>query len=184
MQSDRAKWNCKFNQEQYPIDTSDIVSNFAGIARCGTALDIAAGNGRNAVFLAENGFKVDALDISDVGLKKIIGQHAMIRAACIDFDHYDLRPNRYSLILNIRYLNRHLIPQITAALIPGGVLIFETYLKRPEFTPQRRFCDHHLLEVNELLKAFLNLEIIYYRETITASGDAPYPVASLVAINR
>lgn len=184
MQNDRVKWNRKFNQEQYPIEPSDIVSKFVGIASCGIALDIAAGNGRNATFLAENGFKVDALDISDVGLTRFGGHHEMIRVACVDFDHYDLRPNRYSLIVNIRYLNRHLIPQIVAALIPGGVLIFETYLKRPEFIPQRRFCSDHLLEVNELLRAFLNLEIIYYRETITASGDAPYPVASLVAINR
>ena len=184
MQSHRAKWNRKFGQEHYPIEASEIVANFASMARCGISLDIAAGNGRNTIFLADNGFKVDALDISDVGLNKFAGYHARIRAACIDLDHYDIPPNRYNLILNIRYLNRRLIPQITAALIPGGVLIFETYLKRPEFKPQRRFCSDHLLEVNELLRAFLDLEIIYYREEMTASGDAPYPVASLVAINR
>jgi SAM-dependent methyltransferase len=184
MQYDRIKWNRKFCTQEYPHEPSDIVSTYAGMAGRGTALDIAAGNGRNALFLAENGFAVEALDISDIGLKKFVGRHPMIRAACLDLDHYSLSHRRYSLILNIRYLNRALIPQIGAALIPGGVLIFETYLKRPGFIPQRPFCSDHLLEVNELLRQFITLEVIYYRETITASGDEPYPLASLVAINR
>jgi SAM-dependent methyltransferase len=184
MQHDRIKWNRKFRVQKYSDEPSEIVLKFAGIAGQGTALDIAAGNGRNALYLAQSGFSVEALDISDVGLKTFVGRHPMIRAACIDLDHYTLSRERYSLILNIRYLNRALIPQIGAALVPGGVLIFETYLKRPEFIPQRPFCSDHLLEVNELLRQFIALEVIFYRETITASSDEPYPLASLVAINR
>ena len=184
MQSDRIKWNRKFSTEQYPTEPSDFVSKFAGTARMGIALDIAAGNGRNSLFLAQNGFSVEALDISDVGLNKLVNRHPRVRAVCVDLDHYDLARHRYSLILNIRYLNRRLIPQIGQALIPGGVLIYETYLMRPEFTPQRHLSPDHFLEVNELLQEFIALDVIYYRETLTAAGDEPYPLASLVAINR
>ena len=184
MHHDRKKWNRKFSRERYPIEPSDIVSQFATMARRGVGLDIAAGNGRNTTFLAEIGFEVEALDIADFGLKIFSGRHPMIRAACIDLDHYELPLNRYSLILNIRYLNRRLFPQIITAMAPGGVLIFETYLRRPEFIPQRRLCTDHLLEVNELLRGFIHLEIVYYQETISAAGGEPYPTASLVAINR
>ena len=184
MQSDRIKWNRKFISMAYPEDPSDIVSKFVRIASPGVALDIAAGNGRNSLFLAQSGFKVEALDISDVGLRSFVGRHPMVQAVCIDLDRYDLARNRYSLILNIRYLNRHLLSQIGPALVSGGVLIFETYLRRPEFNPQRHFNCDHLLEVNELLQEFIGLEVVYYRETFTARSDEPYPLASLVAFNR
>ena len=184
MREDRIKWNRKFSRERYPLEPSDIVCQFAAVAHRGVGLDIAAGTGRNASYLAEIGFEVEALDISDVGLNQFAGRHPLIRAACIDLDQYELPPNRYNLILNIRYLNRRLIPQIIAALVPGGVLIFETYLKRPEFTPQRPYCSDHLLEVNELLRGCIGMEIVYYREALTPKGDDPYPLASMVAINR
>lgn len=184
MQGDRIKWNRKFLNESYPTEPSEIVVKYSELAEKGTALDIASGNGRNALYLARNGFAVDALDISDEGLKKFVGCHPMVRAACIDLDGYDLPRGRYSLILNIRYLHRSLMPRITAALTPGGMLIFETYLRRPDFMPQRPFCPEHLLEINELRDSFSSLEVIYYREAFTPSGDAPYPLASLVALNR
>ena len=184
MQEDRIKWNRKFLAASHPTDPSEIVVEYAAWAERGTALDIATGNGRNALYLARRGFAVEALDISDEGLKSFAGCHPMVRAVCIDLDTYDLPHGRYSLILNIRYLNRTLIPGIATALAPGGMLIFETYLRRPDFTPRRPFRPEHLLEINELLKSFVSLEIIHYREAFRPQGDAPYPVASLVALNR
>lgn len=186
MHPDRIKWNRKYRSRRAAISVhpSGIVCNFYHLATHGRALDIAAGNGRNALFLAQKGFAVDALDISEAGLKMAAGQDPNFRAACVDLDVYDLAPQRYSLVLNIRYLNRRLFPQICEALTGGGVLIFETYLKHPNFIPQRSFRDDHLLRINELLLGFLKLEVVYYRETTTAAAGEPYPLASLVAIKR
>jgi SAM-dependent methyltransferase len=184
MHFDRIKWNRKFSAGSYPTRPSEIVTEFAGLAEKGRALDIAAGNGRHALYLADTGFTVEALDISDVGLRRFAGCHPNIRAACLDLEDYDLAEDRYNLILNIRYLNRKLMPQIAAALTSGGVLIFETYLQRPGFTPHRTICCDHLLGVNELLRSFPTLEIVFFRETFTPSRDEPYPLATLVAIRR
>ena len=187
MHPDRIKWNRKYRSRRVALSAhpSDIVCNFYHLASShGCALDIAAGNGRNALFLAQKGFAVDALDISEVGLKMAAGRTPKIRAACVDLDEYDLVARRYSLVLNIRYLNRRLFPQICEALTGGGVLIFETYLKHPNFIPQRSFRDDHLLSINELLLGFLKLEVVYYRETTAAAVGEPYPMASLVAIKR
>lgn len=186
MHPDRIKWNRKYRSRRAAISAhpSDIVCNFYHLATHGRALDIAAGNGRNALFLAQKGFAVDALDISEAGLKMAAGRDTNFCAACVDLDVYDLAPRRYSLVLNIRYLNRRLFPQICEALTGGGVLIFETYLKHPDFIPQRSFRDDHLLRINELLLGFLKLEVVYYRETAAAAAGEPYPLASLVAIKR
>jgi SAM-dependent methyltransferase len=186
MHPDRNKWNRKYRSRRAALrdHPSDIVCSFYHLASHGCALDIAAGNGRNALFLAQKGFAVDALDISEAGLKMAAGRDPQVRTACVDLDVYDLAPGRYSLALNIRYLNRRLFPQICEALTAGGVLIFETYLKRPNFVPQRPHRDDHLLRINELLLGFLKLEIVYYRETTAAAVGEPYPMASLVAIKR
>jgi SAM-dependent methyltransferase len=186
MRPDRIKWNRKYRSRRAALRAhpSDIVCNFYHLATHGCALDIAAGNGRNALFLAQKGFAVEALDISEVGLKMAAGRNTRVRAACVDLDQYDLVPRRYSLVLNIRYLNRRLFPQICETLTGGGVLIFETYLKRPDFIPKRPHRDDHLLRINELLLGFLKLEVVYYRETTAAAVGEPYPMASLVAIKR
>ena len=88
MHPDRIKWNRKYRSRRVALSAhpSDIVCNFYHLASHGCALDIAAGNGRNALFLAQKGFAVDALDISEVGLKMAAGRTPKIRAACVDLD--------------------------------------------------------------------------------------------------
>ena len=186
MHPDRIKWNRKYRSRRAAPSAhpSKIVCNFYHLAPHGRALDIAAGNGRNALFLAQKGFAVDALDISEAGLKMAAGQDPKVHTACVDLDVFDLAPRRYSLVLNIRYLNRRLFPQICETLTGDGVLIFETYLKRPNFIPQRPHRDDHLLRINELLLGFLKLEVVYYCEATAAAAGEPYPMASLVAIKR
>jgi SAM-dependent methyltransferase len=184
MHSDRIKWNRKYSNGDYPNRTAAVVKAFCGLASRLRALDIAAGNGRNAIFLARKGFRVDALDISDEGLRLFAGQHPNLRPACVDLDRYELAVDRYGLILNIKYLNRRLFPQVLRALIAGGVFIAETFFRPAGYQAPRPFCPDHLLEPNELLHAFLDLEIVYYREEPTAAAKEPYPLATLVGINR
>jgi 2-polyprenyl-3-methyl-5-hydroxy-6-metoxy-1,4-benzoquinol methylase len=68
MRQDRIKWNEKYRKQYHPTDVTGVVKRFYHLAPGKKALDIAAGNGRNAVFLSRNGFSVDAVDISEVGL--------------------------------------------------------------------------------------------------------------------
>jgi tellurite methyltransferase len=86
MWRDRIKWNEKYRQQDYPAEPSGIVKDFFGLAPGRTALDIAAGSGRNALFLAEHGFMVDAVDIAEEGLALVAGRHPAIRPICADLD--------------------------------------------------------------------------------------------------
>ena len=182
MLSDRQKWNQKYESERLSDTPSSIVKQFFGLTAGKKALDIATGNGRNALFLAKQGFAVDAVDISDAGLNLFAGKHANIRSICADLDDFDIAPERYDLIINIKYLSRRLFPYIREGLKQGGILIFQTFLDSPDADAQQPHCRDYLLRENELLHAFLALRILYYKEGKEKSHDDEVNLATLVAV--
>jgi tellurite methyltransferase len=192
MEKDRIKWNKKHLESSEPDKPSHIVMDFCKIAKDKRALDIACGTGRNAVYLAQQGFTVDAVDISEVGLKKLLGKNLSIRPICADLDHFDIAPNHYDLIINIRYLNRRLFPYIKEGLVPGGVLIFESFMDNPSDNPSKDkkgsnkdhqpSCRDYLFRENELLHGFLSLKVKYYREVEIQHAGSHQWTASLVAL--
>ena len=184
MKKDREKWNKKYRTESRSEEPSPIVKKFHAFAPKGSALDIATGNGRNALFLANKGFQVEAVDISDEGLANLSKRHPAIYPICADLDSFDILKNRYNLIINVRFLNRRLFPYIKEGLTPGGMLIFETYLDTPSCSETDHFCRDYLLRTNELLHAFLSLKILFYQETTSDDPDDPRHVASLVATKK
>jgi SAM-dependent methyltransferase len=182
MNKDRWRWNKKYQAQDYPTQPSNIVQTYYALAPKGRALDIACGNGRNALFLAKQGFIVDAIDVSDVALAKLAGAHPNLNPVCADLETFDIPQERYSLILNIRFLSRRLFPYIREGLIGGGLLIFETYLEHPGEEAFQPSCRDYLLRENELLHAFLSLKIRFYQEAKSNSPKGPSHCASLVAI--
>jgi SAM-dependent methyltransferase len=182
---DRARWNEKYRDGSYPAEPSALVRDYHRLAPGPVALDIAAGNGRNAVFLARQGFRVDAVDISDAGLALFPRGVSGIRPICADLDVFEIPARRYDLIVNILYLNRRLFPQIRCGLKPGGLLIFESLLRaeagEPDGGGHRR---EYYLEENELLHGFLDLRILHYHETREADRRGPKAVASLVGLRK
>ncbi len=87
------------------MSPSQIVKDYYAHAAPGKALDIATGMGRNAIFLAQCGFEVDAIDISNVAIDKLTNRPEKLNPICVDLDSYDIPTVRYSLILNIRTLH-------------------------------------------------------------------------------
>jgi tellurite methyltransferase len=146
--------------------------------RCppGRTLDIATGKGRNALYLAQQGFKVVAVDISKVALD-VARHHAQQKHLEIDFQQLDLEQSafpegEYDLILNINYLQRSLIPKIKTALKLGGHVIFETYLIDQQVFGHPKN-PNYLLAHNELLGQFRDFRVLYYREGKFSDGAAP-----------
>jgi ubiquinone/menaquinone biosynthesis C-methylase UbiE len=100
----------------------------------GRALDLAAGEGRNSVWLAERGWQLTAVDFSQVGLAKGRKLSAMrgVRDGLIDWVVADLRdyqpPARAFDLVLIAYvqvgadLRRTVLARAAAALAPGGTL--------------------------------------------------------------
>jgi SAM-dependent methyltransferase len=147
---------------------------------------MATGEGRNAVFLAQHGFEVDAMDISERGLKKTQklarekGVH--INTFLVDLDQYPIEKERYDLIANFYFLKRRLIPRIKKGLKKGGRVIFETYLLEHRTLgtggPKQA---KYFLKPNELLHLFQDFRVLFYREGIFREGGRGKAVASLIA---
>jgi len=180
MIEDKLRWNKRHVEKPMRSAVEPIVKKYIELAKPGNALDIACGIGRNTHYIADKGFSVDAVDISDYALGEV-KNIATIKKVETDLDTYNLEINKYDLIININYLSRRLLPQIKEALKSGGLIIFETFIvahgdfaqpSNPEF----------LLRKNELLHSFIGLDIIYYeeRDDVNLRGEKTR-VASLVA---
>jgi len=180
MIEDKERWNRRHVEKPMRHNVEPVLEKYIDEAKVGAALDIACGIGRNTHFMQEKGFVVDAVDISDYALSQV-KDTKHIKKFEVDLDTYNLEINKYDLIVNINYLSRRLLPQIKEALRDGGVVIFETFIiahgdfaqpVNPEF----------LLRKNELLHAFIGLDIIYYEErNDTNLRGEDTRVASLVA---
>lgn len=180
MLEDKERWNKRHVEKPMRHNVEPILEKYIDLASVGTALDIACGTGRNTHFLAEKGFLVDAVDLSDYALGEIKNL-ATINKIEEDLDTYNLEVSKYDLIVNVNYLNRRFFPQIKEALKSGGIVVFETFIvahgdfkqpSNPEF----------LLRKNELLHSLIGLDTIYYEEKddINLRGEK-VRVASLVA---
>lgn len=143
----------------------------------GPALDLACGRGRNSRYLARLGFEVEAVDISDVAverLKERSGRWGLpIRPRVLNLEDAELPRDRYRVIVNINYLERRIFPAIVAALLPGGLLFFSTFLKGPSAPPRGKLKPAYLLDPGELPRAFSALEILDYREGPAESPGHP-----------
>ena len=141
----------------------------------GRTADLAAGAGREAVFLALHGFDVEAWDRDVPGLEMATMLAARngvaLRTVVADLEApaSPLPEDAYDLIVCFRFLHRPLLPAIARALAPGGTLVYETFRVGQERygKPCRaRF----LLESGELARAFAPLEILKYDEPELPGG--------------
>lgn len=153
----------------------------------GRVLDVACGEGRNAVFLAGNGFTVDAVDSSPSAIEegKRIAEEAGAEVNFIlaDINGYVISPDTYDLIINFNFLERRLAPQIIRGLKSGGALLFETFAIEQRKIGRPKNPDY-LLGPNELLRLFGVLHIAYYREGTFTEGGRKKAGATLLGIKK
>jgi len=144
----------------------------------GRALDIACGSGRHALFLAERGFEVTAVDISPValaqGAERARKTSLSISWQQADLENYSPESAAYNLIVNIDYLQRSLMSVIKAALKVGGFVIFETFLIDQQTIGHPKN-PNYLLQHNELLGYFRDFRVLCYREgKVIINGDPSF----------
>ena len=132
---DRDKWDKRYRDGAYAERThpSEFLQDWVGKIPTGRAIDLACGSGRNALYLAKQGFDVDAVDISaqalDRAQKTAQGMGVSVNWLEHDLDEPLQLEDSYQLILIIRYVNLPLIQQMTANLAPGGFLVCEQHLE-------------------------------------------------------
>ena len=166
MESDALKWDMRYKESPAPIKPLELLRVYIAKAKVGKALDIACGMGRNSRFMRDCGFSVESVDISSYAINALQGESG-INTQCVDLDTFRIPICSYDLICNSYFLDRRLFPYMIEGLKRGGILVFETFaLSNVESQNAFASDSNHLLRKNELLKAFLDLEILFYEEAL------------------
>jgi tellurite methyltransferase len=174
-----------------------IVRELLPLLPNGPALDLACGLGRHTLLLAAREQRVVAVDASSAALSALekrgraahirVHRHERLEDAAhssssgihlvrANLEEIALPANTFQLILCFQYLQRSLFRSMAESLMPGGVLLFETYTRAQlEFAGGPRNPDF-LLDSGELHAAFPSLHTIFYRELSAGQG-----IASLAA---
>jgi len=174
--------NGQHHPQQLIAPTPWLVDNFNSLPR-GLALDVAMGNGRNAVYLATRGFDVDGVDVDPdvVAQARATARrfHAPIRAIIgnVEDGTYIIPIETYDAIVVFNFLHRPLFRDIKDGLKPGGVVVYQTYLEdQIKFGAPRN--PAHLLKSGELASVFSEFEILRVHERV----DAAVPGGPLCAL--
>lgn len=152
----------------------------------GKALDVAAGSGRNALYLASQGFQIDAIDRDEQALAQLAAMAKQRNLPHLTVHTVDLerataeRPEfpkqEYDVIVVFFYLHRALFPALIESLKPNGVLIYETFTidnhVRHHHPRRSEFCLAH----NELLRLTSPLRVLSYDEGEHDGSQGPRSV--------
>ncbi len=158
-----------------PFDPAPFLVENLNLLPKGRVLDVAMGNGRNAIFLAQNGFQVEGIDLSreavGMALERAEERGVEISAGIVDLEDDFRIEGEYDLIICFNYLHRPLIPVLKKGLRRDGMIIYETYIvDQPRFGKPKN--PAHLLRHNELLDLFREFRCLRYHEGIFENRKA------------
>jgi SAM-dependent methyltransferase len=182
---DLNRWNAKYSAMAPPVELKPDAWLREAIASesPGRALELASGLGHNAIWLARQGWRVDAVDVSTVGLRhaQSFMQNLGLRVNWIEADLDEFVPESgvYDLALVFRFLDRRRLPALLeTALRPGGRLVYETFtMSHTRRVDSRMKNPDFALQSDELLQLFPNCDPVSYQECSLTDRD----VARLVA---
>jgi 2-polyprenyl-3-methyl-5-hydroxy-6-metoxy-1,4-benzoquinol methylase len=136
------------------------------------ALDLACGSGRDAVWLALAGWKVQGWDVLPDALGKCADLAARnrvsVEVSCVNVEAEPvITPRAFDLVCCFNYLHRPLFPTLADAVRPGGYIVYETFAKPQCEMFGKPASDTHLLESGELASVFRDWNILVDREGLT-----------------
>lgn len=131
-------WNARYSTEEYVYGTTpnDFLLEMSHYIKGANVLCLAEGEGRNAVYLAREGYNVFAVDASVVGLEKAENladeSYVNINIQVADLADYEIAPETWDGIVSVfchlpPKVRKALHRKVVAGLKPGGVLILEAY---------------------------------------------------------
>ena len=193
-----ATWNQRYSQEGYLFGTEPsrwLVSQRAWLPPSGRVLAMADGEGRNSVWMASQGLKVDAFDISEVAVAKArllaATQGVDVRYAVMDADAVQWPHAIYdaAVAIFIQFADpaarRRLFRHCAAALKPGGVFLLHGYTPRHlEYRTGGPPIRSHLYTEDQLREelAGLSIELIEEFEDHLSEGSGHSGQSALIGL--
>lgn len=176
MADDAARWDARYAAGGAPTEPSAFaLAQAHHLPASGTALDVAGGAGRHAIWLAGRGLEVTLVDVSAEGLRlareraRAAGRE--LRTVQRDLAHEPLPTGPFDVVLVHAFLDRTVLDQVPSVLAVGGLLCFAqptvTNLERHGSPPRR-----YLLERGEMARLAdrLGLTVVELTEGWTPEG--------------
>jgi ubiquinone/menaquinone biosynthesis C-methylase UbiE len=190
-------WDSRYAEQEYAygIKPNDFLSeNINRIKPGSEILCLAEGEGRNAVFLAERGHEITAIDYSESGLKKLNSlakeKGVKIETICADLNEYTLEDNKWDAIICIfghfpSELREKIFSKIYPALKKDGLFLLEAYSKEQvqykTGGPQSTDLLYSVQELANDMKDFKQLEI-KQKERLVSEGKYHQGLSSVIQI--
>jgi tellurite methyltransferase len=192
--ADREKWDRKYAEAPAArpavnpwLAACEAEIHDVAFARSGSApraLDVACGLGVESAWLAERGWDVTGVDISEAGLDRARSLAPTVDWRCVDLDEGWPGPERFDLIVICRFLDRAMLPRLVSArLAPGGWLVHTTFVRSAsaDRSGGHGMNPRFLLEPGEHSRLFPELEIVRAVESPHVALPAGEPMAGLLA---
>ena len=181
-------WNQYFGAERPAFNTNPnrFLVEMAQGRRPGRALDVAMGQGRNSIWLAQQGWDVSGFDIAGEAVTSANRQASRlglnIRVGVDTIDAFDYGECRWDLILASYAGTGPPADRVKHALKPGGILVVESF--HDDALRSMRICGVRF-KTGELLARYSGLRTVRYEEPITKPDFAlkPARVVRLCAEN-
>ena len=129
----------------------------------GKALDVAMGQGRNSIYLAQKGWDVTGFDVSKVGLAEArrlaTASGVEIHTTLASDEEFDFGVDQWDLIAILYPIEKRSVYRVRKALKPGGIVVVECSHKEASNAPFE-------FETNELLKIFDGFRILKYEDAM------------------
>lgn len=168
---DRSAWDSfyKSRSNAFGKDAIDFLKQHLSKIPRGRAFVPAMGEGRNALFLAKNGFSVEGVDISQVAVQKALADakalKVNIKATVEDLTQYRYPENYFDLIVVSLYYDKSLIPKFKQSLKKGGYILFYNKLAAAQLKGTHGIApDDFTVKSGELKEDFKDYQIKDYRE--------------------
>jgi SAM-dependent methyltransferase len=180
-------WNERYRLRERPAEdlgaapTPLLVETATRLAP-GKALDLACGAGRNALWLAEHGWEVTAVDGAAAAIEilrtRATERGLKINAIVADLEkgEFEIEPSRWDLIAMCYYLQRNLFEPAKRGVAPGGILISIVHVNEPGEAD-----GPYRLRPGELEQYFAEWEILHDLEGNASESAHRRTVAEIVA---
>jgi tellurite methyltransferase len=167
-------WDERYQADTYLFGKEPVgfLKHYVSALKKGKAIDVGMGEGRNAVFLAQQGFEVDAIDCSARGVEKTKALAAekgvTVEAKVQNLDFFLMPLMRYQTIVMTYFRPQaRFFSEIRRGLVAGGTFLLEAYTvehlrSQPQPNPLIDFEECY--KPNELLGYLKDFNILYYKE--------------------
>ncbi len=158
------EWNSRYQKATDMPPPCQVVAAYTHLLpTTGTALDLACGLGANALLLARHGLKTYAWDYAETALERLQAKSEQVEIHTELRDVVNSPPsaNSFDVIVVCHFLDRHLVPFLTQALKPNGLVFYQTFTRTGDTGPKN---PAFRLAENELLRLFADLQIVVYHE--------------------